>query len=163
MKEKVRFWGLDVHAETITVAVTEPDAARQSATEARPASHPRRRSPAPLAAAHAAPDRASPQGGNEHRHGLRRHLSLSRRSSSASYHGRARAGEEVGLRDHRGRLCRSVGTGRGRVSLRAAGSRTQPARAVRLLNEDDHLCFQCRRSIQSQYARPAVIIHLVVV
>jgi transposase len=25
MKEKVRFWGLDVHAETIAVAVAEPD------------------------------------------------------------------------------------------------------------------------------------------
>jgi transposase len=25
MKEKVRFWGMDVHAETIAVAVAEPD------------------------------------------------------------------------------------------------------------------------------------------
>jgi hypothetical protein len=25
MKEKVRFWGLDVHAETIAIAIAEPD------------------------------------------------------------------------------------------------------------------------------------------
>ena len=30
MKKKVRFWGLDVHAETIAVAIAEPDGSVRS-------------------------------------------------------------------------------------------------------------------------------------
>jgi len=36
MKEKVRFLGLDVHAETITVAVAEPEGEAQPGNDCQP-------------------------------------------------------------------------------------------------------------------------------